>query len=88
MIIRKKWLNTDYFRGVFASALSFEYFIASLEQSRIRHICDGFDDDDEDILESVKELRTELNEYCMESELGILYGLRDKIDDFIESMEK
>ena len=83
---RKSWMKNEYYRGIFATALSYEYFLASFFDYRLRNDCEGYSDESkEENLQNVRELREELNQYCLDSDLGILYRMRDAIDDFIDS---
>ncbi len=81
---REGWSKSEYYQGVFATALSYEYFLASLYDYRLRNDCEEYrTETKEENLENVKALRQELNKYCLESELGVLYKMRDDIDEFI-----
>ena len=86
---REEWSQNEYYKGIFATALSYEYFLASHYDYALRNDLKGYSDETaEENLENVMALRETLNHYCDESELGILYRMRDQIDELIERIHK
>ena len=86
---RERWSKSDYYKGIFATALSYEYFLASVFDYKLRKNCEGYSNESkEEILCNALDLREELNRYCIESEVGVLYRMRDIIDDFIKENEE
>ena len=86
--IRHSWIIRNPFHGVFANALSFEYFIASKYDYELRAMLPEYTNETmEDQLNNLKELKDELNLYCKNSEFGKLYDVRNSIDDLIYRIE-
>lgn len=83
IITRKAWCRSNKFRGVFANALSFEYFLVKKHELEIRYEIKEYDHcTKEDIFGDLAELDGELKEYCDATELGRLYDMKSSIDEF------
>jgi hypothetical protein len=86
---REEWTQNEYYKGIFSTALSYEYFLASYYDYMLRYDLKGYSDETpEENLENVKELRNILNHYCDKTELGTLYRMRDQIDGLIEKITR
>jgi len=83
---RERWSKNEYYKGIFATALSYEYFLASFFDCKLRDQLEGYTKESkDDNLMSLQHLRSELYNYCVESELGVLYRMLKDVDDYIES---
>ncbi len=81
---REGWLASEYYKGLFSTALSYEFFIASYYDYLLRNSLEGYSTETpEENLDNIISLRNMLTNYCDKSELGTLYRIRDKIDDLI-----
>ena len=80
--IRHSWYSRNMYHGVFATAMSYEYFIAAqLDYSLRNDIVDYTNDSPIEIISQIKALKSELDKFCRESELGRLYDVRDIIGE-------
>ena len=86
--IRHTWVIRNPFHGIFATALSYEYFLASKYDYELRAIIPEYTDENkEDQINNLTELKNELNLYCQNSEFGKLYDIRTSIDNLIHKIE-
>lgn len=86
--IRHSWVIRNPFQGIFANAISYEYFLASKYDYEQRAVLPEYTDETmEDQISNLMELKNELNLYCENSEFGKLYDIRTKIDDLIHEIE-
>ena len=90
LYFRHEWLDVD-FDGVFGTALTYEYFLASKYDYETRFdIGSGSDgsDDADSIIHGLNGLRKELSEYCEAIDVGRLFELRDSIDFLINTIRE
>lgn len=82
--IRHTWVIRNPFHGIFANAISYEYFLASKYDYELRAMLPEYTDETmEDQINNLMELKNELSLYCENSEFGKLYDIRTSIDDLI-----
>lgn len=88
IVTRRKWFSDNQFKGVFSSALSFEYFLVYKYEYELRHKYSTYSSDTPDhIIGGLVQLKSELSRYCETAGLGRLYDIRDGIDDLIRHIE-
>ena len=89
---RRKWFEHNSFKGVFSSALSFEYFLVYSYEYELRYKYENYTNEPSgEILNGLQLLQEELNRYCENTELGRLYDMRDHIDkqmSFVRNITK
>ncbi|MCR5324256.1 MAG: nucleotide-binding protein [Lachnospiraceae bacterium] len=77
---RQKWYKGNIYKGAFAVAMSYEYFIAAKLDYQMRNDINEYTNDTPvQNLENIDRLIEELDEYCRDTELGRLYTVRDSI---------
>lgn len=80
---RKSWCRLNSFKGVFTSALSFEYFLVKKHELEICYEIKEYAPlTNEQIIENLLILDEELKQYCDSTELGRLYDMKSSIDEF------
>lgn len=80
---RKEWCKVNSFKGVFTSALSFEYFLVKKHELEIRYrIKEYSSSTKEQLIEEISSLDEELKQYCDSIELGRLYDMKSSLDEF------
>lgn len=80
---RKEWCKVNSFKGVFTSALSFEYFLVKKHELEIRYRINGYSSvTKEQLIEDILSLDEELKQYCDSIELGRLYDMKSGLDEF------
>ena len=88
MLTRKQWFQNNKFKGVFSSALSFEYFLVCKFEYELQYKIKEYGNNKaEEIVSGLENVKKELNQYCESTGLGRLYDMRDGIDSLIESIE-
>ena len=88
LFYRDEWLEAGL-EGAFGTALAYEYFLASEYDYETRFYVGAGDqasDDADSIVAGLKELRSELGEYCESVEIGRLFEIRDSIDRLIRNI--
>lgn len=86
---RRKWFLDNKFKGIFSSAISFEYFLVCKFEYELRHLHEAYtDDSSEQIITGLSQLKQELNEFCENTEFGRLYEMRDSIDSLINRVKE
>jgi hypothetical protein len=89
IITRKSWCNVNNFKGVFTSALSYEYFLVKKHELEIRYkIPEYSTSTNEQLIEELVSLDDELKHFCDSTELGRLYDMKMSIDEFRQALKK
>ena len=86
---RKKWYKGNVYKGTFAVAMSYEYFIAAKLDYEMRNDINEYTNDTPvQNLANIDHLIEELDEYCRDTELGRLYTVRNSIADLESRIRK
>ena len=86
--IRYTWVIRNPFHGIFANAISYEYFLASKYDYELRAMIPEYTNETmEDQINNLIELKNELNLYCENSEFGKLSDIRMRIEELIHQIK-
>ncbi len=84
---RYRWFCENPFKGVFSSALSYEYFLVCRHEYELRFKYPHYSPDtDNEILVGLGGLKEELSRFCETTGLGRLYDMRDSIDQLMNNV--